>query len=103
MENPVLAAHPLPPPTKVFKRARSGKVFCELFKPMLRAPADYQWEFDEIPKLHDEPEWWTIVDHEPSSPRWYLVPGVVRSNSIAAIDCGVRWAGDAHDHPIYVY
>lgn len=88
------------PPARVYRRARSRRLFNHLFAPLHDAKLH---DVHDLPPDPDERHWWTVVDLDPDGQRLYLLPGFRLVNRLGFITTEHAWAGDADDHPLYVY
>lgn len=93
----------IPPSQRSYKRARTWNMFCSLFAPIRQTNGNYLIEPWDVPKDAEHTHWWSIVDLNPNGRRFYLQPGIDRTNRIGLVRCERAWGGEAEAHPDYLY
>jgi hypothetical protein len=88
------------PPQRPYTRARSRRIFNQLFSPRENGRLH---EVDELPTEPDEHHWWTAVDLAPDTNSLYLLPGFRLVNRLGFVETTHAWGGDADQHPLYLY
>jgi hypothetical protein len=89
------------PPTRIYTAPRRWETFERLFMPITREDDNLLWQPREMPSRADPQFWWTVLD--PMTGTLHLAPGLHLVNRVGYVRCTNAWAGDACDHPEYLY